>query len=155
MPSHSRAVNSVAAIVGAALILAGMTAHSRAAQVDIMLVKTRHAVQGFGNLFYKGERYRIQIEGIVANSLKSQRTNLAGSVENMYAASDILGTYEPAELGGNAIVDNNDKPVRIKNKHGVILEVHGVNLGGLSLDLAGMTVTSRGWGPDAKERARH
>lgn len=131
-----------------------MTAHSRAAQVDIMLVKTRHAVQGFGNLFYNGERYRIEVEGIAVNSLKSRRTDLAGSVENMHAASDILGTYEPEELGGNTIVDNN-KPVRIKNKNEVIIDVHGVNLGRLSLDLAGMTVTSRGWGPDAKERVSH
>ena len=154
MPSHSFAPNSVATIVGAALILAGMTAHSRAAQVDIILVKTRHAMQGLGNLFYKGERYRIQIEGIAANSLKSRRIDLAGSVENMHAASDIIGTYEPAKLGGSTIVDD-DKPVRIKNKNEVILDVHGVGLGRLSLDLAGMTVTSRGWGPDAKERARH
>lgn len=154
MPSHSCASNSVATIVGATLILACMTAHSRAAQVDIMLVKTRHAVQGFGNLFYNGERYRIEVEGIAVNSLKSRRTDLAGSVENMHAASDILGTYEPEELGGNTIVDNN-KPVRIKNKNEVIIDVHGVNLGRLSLDLAGMTVTSRGWGPDAKERVSH
>ncbi|MFZ0524390.1 MAG: hypothetical protein WBF24_13105 [Xanthobacteraceae bacterium] len=119
-----------------------------------MLVKTRHAVQGFGNLFYNGERYRIEVEGIAVNSLKSRRTDLAGSVENMHAASDILGTYEPEELGGNTIVDNN-KPVRIKNKNEVIIDVHGVNLGRLSLDLAGMTVTSRGWGPDAKERVSH
>jgi hypothetical protein len=140
--------------MGAALILGGMTAHSCAASVDITLFKARHAVQGFGNLFYAGDRYRLLIEGVAADSLQSPRTILTGSVENIHAPSDILGTYEPVEPGGNTIVDNG-KPLRIKNRNGVILDMRGINLGKKLPDIAGLTVTSRGWGPDAKERARH
>jgi len=136
------------------LILAGTAAHSRATSVHITFFKASHAAEGYGNLFYKGERYRLQIEGIAANSLKSPRSDLAGSVENMHAASDILGTYEPVEPGGSMIIDDG-KSVRVKNKNGVILDVSGINRGRLSIDLAGMTITSRGWGPDAKERAGH
>jgi hypothetical protein len=128
--------------------------YSYAASVHITFLKGRHAVEGFGNLFYKSERYRLEIEGIAADSLKSSRSDLAGSVENIHAASDILGTYEPAEPGGSVIVDDG-KSVRMKNRNGVILDVSGVNRGRLSIDLGGMTIISRGWGPDAKERAGH
>lgn len=156
MPNHSRASISVATSVCAAFILAGMTAYSRAesAQVHITFVKGRHAMQGFGNMFYAGERYRLEVEDVHINSVKPSRVDLIGTAENMHAASDILGIYESAEEGGSTIKDNG-KSVRLKNNSGTILDIRAVNLGRLSLDLAGLRVTSRGWGPDAKERAGH
>lgn len=140
--------------MGVAFLVAGMTAQAAATTVHLTFFKGRHAMEGFGNLFYDGERYRLQIEGLAMNSLKFSRLDLTGTVENIRAASDILGPFGAAEAGQSTLVDNN-KSVRIKNKNDVIIEVHGVNLGKLSFDLAGMTVTSRGWGPDAKERSRH
>ena len=151
MQNRPRATDKVASVLGAILILVGMTPHAYAATVHITFFKSRHAMEGSGNLFYGGEKYGLRIEGTAANSLKSSRSDLAGSVENMHAATDILGTYEPTEAGGSTIVDNG-KPVRIKNANGVILDLRGVNLGVLPLDLAGLTITSRGWGPDAKQR---
>ena len=153
MPKHSRILNPIAAILGAAFILTGTTSDPRAEspKVRITFVKARHAPEGFGNLFYAGERYRLQIKGIPGDSLQSSRLDLAGTVENIHNASDILGTYGPAEPGGSTLVENG-KPVRIRNKSGAILDVHGANFGGQSLNLAGLTVTSRGWGPDSKER---
>lgn len=154
MQNHWRA-RFVTTIVGAAaVLLAGMATHAAATTVHVTFFKGRHAVEGFGNLFYEGERYRLQIEGLALSALKFSRLDLTGSVENIHAASEILGTFGAADPGQSTVVDNN-KSVRIKNKNDVIIDVHSVNLGKLSLDLAGMTVTSRGWGPDAKERSRH
>ena len=152
MPSFSRTPNLAAAVFGAAFILAGALKQSRAVsgQIHITLVKAGRATQGFGNLFYHGDRYRLDVGGIRADSITSRRLDLIGTVENMQNVSDIIGTYGAADTGGSTIIEN-AKRVRVRNEKGAILEVNGVNLGKLSLDLAGLTVMSRGWGPDAKE----
>jgi hypothetical protein len=159
-----RILTLAATVFAAVLILTGEAPplHAESGRIHISLFKVRHvslfkiryAAHGSGNLFYDGKRYRLEIGGISPDSLKSSRSDLSGDVENIHNASDILGTYGPAEPGASAVVESG-RPVRLKNKTGAILELRGVNSGELTLDLSGLTLISRGWGPDPKEQSSH
>src|SRR5215469_3095199 len=65
--------------------------------------------------------------------------NLVGTARNLRTAADIAGTY--AAASASVAIVGGGKVAKLQNEKGVILELHGVQLGlEASLSLSGMTI---------------
>ena len=64
---------------------------------------------------------------------------LVGTASNLQTAEDIAGSY--TAVGAGIAVIGGAKVARLQNARGVVLELHGVQIGlDVSLNLSGMTV---------------
>jgi hypothetical protein len=133
------------AILGAAVILASAACPSYA---DTGTVRVRIAKAGFivgvgggsGILHFKGRNYRLRIDGISAGTIGVARADLVGTARNLRTPLDIAGTY--SALSAGVAVAAGGKTARLQNANGVILELHGTQVGfELSLNLSGVTVS--------------
>lgn len=140
-----RAATMVAAIATATVVLTGAPArlHAEDGRIHITFVKTRSVV-GSGNLFFGGQRYRLDAGGIGAKALGAARVDLVGTVSGLRNASDIVGTY--GALDAPTAVLKGVKSVEMKNGNSAIIELHAVDLRNASVDLGGLTITASGWG---------
>jgi hypothetical protein len=142
-----RANNLVAAVLIAAATLAGASTESRAqtGTVRLHIVKAGFIVGvggGSGTLIYHGMRYPLSIGGIGIGSLGIAAVDLVGTAHNLRTPADIAGTYGAASAGATFV--GGAQVARLQNEKGVILEVHGAQVGfQVSLGLAGMTVALR------------
>jgi len=143
MLSFIRAIK-FAAIVGvaAATLAAGSTAsRAESGAVRLHIVKAGLIVGvggGSGTLVFKGRSYRLSLGGIGVGSLGVAAVDLVGTASHLRHPGDIAGTYGAAGAGGGAQV------ARLQNEKGVVLEVHGVQVGfQISLGLAGLTIALR------------
>jgi hypothetical protein len=147
MLSFIRAIKLVAAVLIAAATLAGASTESRAqtGTVRLHIVKAGFIVGvggGRGTLIYHGMRYPLSIGGIGIGSLGIAAVDLVGTAHNLRTPADIAGTYGAAGAGATFV--GGAQVARLQNEKGVILEVHGAQVGfQVSLGLAGMTVALR------------
>ncbi len=144
MLSFIRAIRLIAAILIAAAALSGASTESRAqtGTVRLHIVKAGFIVGvggGSGTLIFHGKRYPLSIGGIGVGSLGVAAVDLVGTAHNLRTPADIAGTYGAAGAGATFV--GGAQVARLQNEKGVVLEVHGVQVGfQVSLGLAGMTV---------------
>jgi hypothetical protein len=142
--SFIRAIKLVVAVLIAAATLAGVSTESRAqtGTVRLHVVKAGFIVGiggGNGVLIYRGRRYPLSIGGVGVGSLGIAAVDLVGTAHNLRTPEDIAGTYGAA--GAGAAIVGGVQVARLQNEKGVVLEVHGVQVGlQVSLGLAGMTL---------------
>src|SRR5215472_5577465 len=130
------------AIVAAFVLLsAGDICHAADARIHIAL-NARNAA-GTGNLFFARRRYRLHVSGVDLAKASIATVELDGTASNLHNAGEIVGRYD-AVPSGSAIASGS-KAARLQNAHGVILELHASKTAAPDLDLAGMTIESRGW----------
>jgi hypothetical protein len=136
-----------AAIFAGALIVVAACTESRAqtpttGTVSIKIVKAGFIVGvggGSGTLTFNGKSYRLSIGGVSVGTIGVATVNLVGTARNLRTAADIAGTYGAASA--SVAVVGGAKVATLKNEKGVVLEVHGVQLGlEASLSLSGMTI---------------
>jgi hypothetical protein len=142
-----RAIKLFAVVCLSVVALAAISTESRAqtGTVRLHVVKAGLIVGvggGSGTLTYKGRSYHLSLGGIGVGSLGVAAVNLVGTAHNLHRPSDIAGTYGAA--GGGATFVGGGQVARLQNEKGVILAVHGVQVGfQVSLGLAGMTIALR------------
>src|SRR5262249_7573253 len=142
-----RAMKFGAAILAGALIMVAASTESRAqtgttGTVRIQIVKAGFIVGGGGGkgtLTFNGKRYPLSIGGVSVGTIGVATVNLQGTARNLRTAADIAGTYGAASA--SVAIVGGGKVATLKNEKGVVLEVHGVQLGlEASLSLSGMTI---------------
>lgn len=147
MLSFIRAMKLIVVAFIAAAALAGAPTESRAqtGTVRLHIVKAGFIVGiggGSGTLIYHGTRYPLTIGGIGVGSLGVAAVDLVGTAYNLQKPADIVGSYGAAGAGATFV--GGAQVAWLQNEKGVILEVHGVQVGfQVSLGLAGMTVGLR------------
>ncbi len=147
MLAFIRAIKFASVIAVAAATLAAGSTVSRAetGTVRLHIVKAGFVVGvggGSGTLFYRGRSYQLSLGGIGIGSLGVAAVDLTGTASNLRSPADIAGTYGAAGAGATFV--GGAQVARLQNEKGVILEVHGVQVGfQVSLGLAGMTVALR------------
>ena len=133
-----------AAILAAALIMVAASTESRAqtGTVRIQIVKAGFIVGvggGSGTLTFNGKSYRLSVGGVSLGTIGVATVNLQGTARNLRTAADIAGTYGAASA--SLAIVGGAKVAKLKNEKGVVLELHGVQLGlEASLSLSGMTI---------------
>ena len=137
--------------LGAIVLVAAMLASvSTPSSADTGRVRIKVAKAGFiigigggsGTLTFKGKTYGLSVGGVSLGTIGIAEVNLVGTASHMRTAADIAGAYT-AEGAGVAVVGG-AKVARLRNANGVIVELHGVQVGlDLSLNLSGMTVELR------------
>lgn len=145
--SFIRAMKFAAAAVAATVMLAGASTQSRAqtGAVYIKVVKIGFIVGiggGHGTLHYHGHTYRFNVGGVSVGTIGIAGATLVGTAYNLRSPYDLAGTYGAA--GASVAIIGGPKVARLQNEKGVILEVHGVQVGlEASLNLGGMTLSFR------------
>ena len=120
------------AIVAAFVLLsAGDICHAADARIHIAL--NARSAAGTGNLFFSRRRFRLAVSGVDLAK--------ASIASNLHNAGEIVGSYDAAPSG--TAIASGSKPARLQNAHGVVLELHASK--DADLNLAGMTIESRGW----------
>ena len=136
-----------AAILAGALMMVAASTESRAqtgttGTVRIQIVKAGFIVGvggGKGTLTFNGKSYPLNIGGVSVGTIGVATVNLEGTARNLRTAADIAGTYGAASA--SVAIVGGAKVATLKNEKGVVLEVHGVQLGlEASLSLSGMTI---------------
>lgn len=142
--SIGRITRLAAAVVALALMsmAAPMDARAQTGSVDLKVVKAGFIIGvggGHGTLFYHGHRYRLSVGGVGIGSLGIASAHLRGIAHNLQSPADIAGTYGAAGAGGTFV--GGAAVARLQNERGVVLELHGVQMGfQVSLGLGGMTI---------------
>jgi len=133
-----------AVMLAGALMLVSVSTQSRAqtGNVNIKIVKAGFIVGvggGSGTLTFNGKSYRLNIGGVSVGTIGVATVNLVGTARNLRTAADIAGTY--AAASASVAIVGGGKVAKLQNEKGVILELHGVQLGlEASLSLSGMTI---------------
>ena len=136
-----------AAILAGALMMVAASIESRAqtgttGTVRIQIVKAGFIVGaggGKGTLTFNGKSYPLSIGGVSVGTIGVATVNLEGTARNLRTAADMAGTYGAASA--SVAIVGGAKVATLKNVKGVVLEVHGVQLGlEASLSLSGMTI---------------
>ena len=143
--NFTRFTRLAVALAASAVVLASATLPSEAdsGRVRIRITKAGFIV-GFGGgegiLNYKGRSYPFRVSGISAGTIGVSHMDLVGTASNLRKATDLAGSYS----GGSAsvAVAGGAKVARLQNQNGVILEVHGAQVGAeISLNVGGATIT--------------
>ncbi len=134
-----------AAVCAAALILSTVLTPSYAytGSVAFRIAKTGFIVGvggGSGVLHFEGKNYRLKIGGLSAGTIGVAQAELVGVARHLRAAEDIGGSYTAVSAG--FAVAGGGKTARLQNANGVVLELHGRQVGfELSLNLSGLTIS--------------
>ena len=95
---------------------------------------------GEGTLNFAGQVYPITVGGIGIGMIGFGGGQMEGVAYNMRSPADIAGTYGAAGAGFTLV--GGASVAQLQNEKGVILQVHGVQIGlEVNLDLAGMTIS--------------
>ena len=95
---------------------------------------------GSGTLNFKGKSYRLSIGGVSAGTIGAAGADLVGTASNLRTAADIAGTYSAISAG--VAVAAGAKAVTLQNSNGVVLQLHGRQVGfEASLSLSGLTIS--------------
>jgi hypothetical protein len=135
------------AAVMAAVLLAGLSTQSQAqtGSVHLRIIKAGFIIGaggGSGSLTYNGHRYRLSVGGISVGTIGIAEARLVGTAYNLHSPEDITGVYEAA--GAGVAIVGGPKVARLQNAHGVVLQLHGVQLGlEANLSLGGMSIALR------------
>lgn len=133
-----RAMKFALAILATAAMLAGAPTLSHAATGSVRIVITRLGFitgGGSGTLHFQGKRYPLRVSGVSAGPLGAARVDLVGWAYNMRTAGSIHGVYSTAADGAGV--------VRLRNFHGVVLQLRGRQGVQPSVDLNGMAISLR------------
>ncbi len=147
MLNFIRAIKLGAALVASALVLTGASTKSYAESgtVSIRVVNAGFIVGvggGSGTLHFRGRTYALSIGGIGLGTIGLSEARMSGRASHLRSPADIAGTY--AAVGAGVAIIGGPKVARLQNANGVVLELHGVQLGfQVSLNLSGMTITLR------------
>ena len=139
-----RAMKFTAAVLIAVIVLTGLSTESRAqtGRVRLHIVKAGFIIGvggGSGVLVYHGQRIPLSISGIGIGSLGVAAVDLVGTAYNLRRPGLIAGTYGAAGAGATFV--GGGQVARLQNQNGVVLEVHGVQVGfQVSIGLGGMTI---------------
>jgi hypothetical protein len=139
-----RAVKFGAVAIAAAVMLLAVSSQSQAAtgRVHARLIKAGFIVGaggGEGTLTFNGRRYRLTFGGISVGTIGIAGVELVGTASHLQRAEDIAGAY--TAVGAGFAIVGGPKVARLQNARGVVLQLHGVQIGlNLSLNLSGMTV---------------
>jgi hypothetical protein len=142
-----RAIKLAAAVLIAAAALTAASTESRAqtGAVRLHIVKAGFIIGvggGNGVLIYHGVRYPLSISGIGIGSLGVAAVDLVGTAYNLSTPGAIAGTYGAAGAGATFV--GGGQVARLQNQNGVVLEVHGAQVGfQVSIGLGGMTISMR------------
>lgn len=123
----------------AAAMLAGAPTLAHAATGSIRIIITRVGFVtggGSGTLHFQGKRYPLRISGVGADPFGAARVDLVGRAYNMRTAGSIHGVYSTVAADGAGIV-------RLRNFHGVVLDLRGRHGVQPSVDLNGMAISLR------------
>jgi len=140
-----RATKFCAVIGVAAIMLAGAVSQSYAdtGSVRLRITKVGFIVGvggGSGTLNFKGRSYRLSIGGVSAGTIGAAGADLVGTASNLRTAADIAGTYSAISAG--VAVAAGAKAVTLQNSNGVVLQLHGRQVGfEASLSLSGLTIS--------------
>src|SRR6476469_5955396 len=145
MLGFNRSVKICAAVLAAAITLAGASSQAYAATgtVRVHIVKAGFIVGiggGSGVLNFKGRNYRLSIGGINVGTIGASAVDLVGTATNLRTAADIVGTYTQ---GSAAIaIVGGGRVATLQNANGVVIRVRGPAIGlEASLSLSGMTIS--------------
>ena len=145
MLSLFRAMKLSAAIMATTMMLLGMSTQSRAqttGAVHIRIAKVGFIVGvggGGGTLTYHGRTYRLSAGGVSVGTIGIAEANMVGTAYHLRNAADIAGTY--VATSASVAVVGGGKVATLQNEKGVVLKLHGVQLGvEASLSLSGMTL---------------
>jgi len=122
-------------------ILAGMPTASYAATGSIRIVITRTGFivgHGSGTLDFQGKRYPLRIGGVNFGPLGATGVDLLGRAYDMRTAGSIHGIYLSVDGGAGEA-----NTIRLRNWHGVVLELRGRRGIKPSVDLSGMEISLR------------
>ena len=145
MLSLLRAAKYYAAVIGAAVILAGAPSQSNADTGSVRLKVTKVGFivgvgGGSGTLTFKGRQYRLSLSGVSAGTIGVAGADLVGTATNLRVAQDIAGAYSAASAG--LAVAGGAKVVTLQNAKGVVLQLQGPQVGfEASLSLSGLTIS--------------
>jgi hypothetical protein len=134
-----RAMKFAVAVLGAAAILGAATTLSHAATGSVRIIITRLGFvtgSGSGTLHFQGKRYPLRVSGVGTGSFGAARVDLAGQAYNMRVAGSVHGVYSTVAAEGADVV-------RLRNFHGVVLQLRGRRGIELSVDLNGMAISLR------------
>ena len=123
------------------LLSAGDVCHAADARIHIAL--NGKSAAGTGNLFFARHRFRLAVSGVDLAKASIATVELDGTASNLHNAGEIVGSYDAAPSG--TVIASGSKPARLQNAHGVVLELHASTAAAPDLNLAGMTIESRGW----------
>ena len=140
--SYLRAVRILPAILVALAMWAETRTPSYAATGTIRIVITRAGFivgNGSGTLHFQGNRYPLRIGGVNFGPLEAAGVDLLGRVYYLRNAASIHGIYSVVAVAkvGQANL------VRLRNWHGVVLELRGRRGVKPSVDLSGMEISLR------------
>jgi len=132
-------------VVAAALMLVGAASQSQAAtgRVHAKILKAGFIVGaggGTGTLTFQGRKYPLSFGGISVGTIGVATVELVGTASHLRSAADIAGSY--TAVGAGFAFVGGPKVARLQNASGVVLELHGVQIGlDVSLNLSGLTIT--------------
>ena len=95
---------------------------------------------GSGTLTFHGKTYQLSIGGVSAGTIGVAGAELVGTATHLRTAEDIVGSYSAASAG--VAVAGGVKAVTLQNANGVVLQLHGRQVGfEASLSLSGLTIS--------------
>jgi hypothetical protein len=125
-----------------ALLGAPSQSHAQTGTVHAKIIKAGFIVGaggGEGTLTYQGRKYHLKFSGISVGTIGVAGVELVGTASNLRTPADIAGSY--TAVGAGVALVGGAKVARLQNASGVVLELHGVQVGlDLSLNLSGLTV---------------
>ena len=140
-----RSIRIGAVIIGAVALLLGATLTSSAETGTVRFTVTKAGFivgvgGGSGVLRFKGKNYPLRVSGISAGTIGVAQANLVGTARNLRTPSDIAGTYTAGSA--SVAVAGGGKVAQLQNANGVVLDVHGTQVGlEASLNLSGVTIS--------------
>jgi hypothetical protein len=144
MVGFIRATKFGLVVMAAALMLVGMPSQSSAqvGRIHAKILKAGFIIGlggGSGTLTYQGHKYPLRLGGISAGMIGLAGMELVGTASNLRTPADIAGAY--TAVGAGIAVIGGAKVARMQNANGVIIELHGVQIGlDVSLNLSGLTI---------------
>jgi len=139
-----RATKIGVVVMAAALVLVGVSSQSRAevGRIHAKILKAGFIVGlggGDGTLSYQGHKYPLRFGGISAGMIGIAGMELVGTASNLRTPADIAGAY--TAVGAGVALVGGAKVARMQNANGVVIELHGVQIGlDVSLNLSGLTI---------------
>jgi lipid-binding SYLF domain-containing protein len=97
--------------------------------------------RGHGVLSFRGDQYPFKVSGMsIGATIGASTTELTGRARNLHSAGDIAGIYSTIGVGGALAAGAGG--VALRNARGVILELHGAEIGlELSAAVGGVRIT--------------
>jgi hypothetical protein len=119
------------------LAVAPTPSHAATGSVRIIITRVGFVTGGgSGTLHFQGKRYGLRISGVGAGPFGAARVDLVGRAYNLRTAGSIHGVYSTVAADGAGIV-------RLRNFHGVVLDLRGRQGVQPSVDLNGMAISLR------------